>query len=97
MKFIKGVKEQGESSVPAIKEYIAANYKVDPEKVAPFLTSSVAFGVQVQTTGKHASVVKLAVASSSGISTGEKKIKLETEIPQNAGSSNKCKISKNHL
>nr|CAH7726929.1 unnamed protein product [Callosobruchus chinensis] len=45
---IKGLKERGGSSLQAIKKYIAANYKVDAEKVAPFikryLKSSVASG-----------------------------------------------------
>nr|CAH7730109.1 unnamed protein product [Callosobruchus chinensis] len=34
---IKGLKERGGSSLQAIKKYIAANYKVDAEKVAPFI------------------------------------------------------------
>nr|CAH7737451.1 unnamed protein product [Callosobruchus chinensis] len=56
---IKGLKERGGSSLQAIKKYIAANYKVDAEKVAPFikryLKSSVASGALVQTKGKGAS------------------------------------------
>ncbi|KAL3290516.1 hypothetical protein HHI36_023856 [Cryptolaemus montrouzieri] len=34
---IKGLKERSGSSLQAIKKYIAANYKVDPEKMAPFI------------------------------------------------------------
>ncbi|XP_050498486.1 histone H1-III-like [Diabrotica virgifera virgifera] len=34
---IKCLKERGGSSLQAIKKYIAANYKVDAEKVAPFI------------------------------------------------------------
>ncbi|KAJ9588605.1 hypothetical protein L9F63_028092 [Diploptera punctata] len=34
---IKSLKERGGSSLQAIKKYIAANYKVDPEKFAPFI------------------------------------------------------------
>ncbi|KAG8291291.1 hypothetical protein J6590_063924 [Homalodisca vitripennis] len=47
---IKSLKERGGSSLQAIKKYIAANYKVDAEKLAPFirkyLKSAVASGAQ---------------------------------------------------
>ena len=67
---IKGLKERGGSSLQAIKKYIAANYKVDAEKVAPFikkyLKSAVISGTLVQTKGKGASgSFKLAASSSS--------------------------------
>lgn len=56
---IKGLKERGGSSLQAIKKYIAANYKVESEKIAPFikkyLKSAVDTGVLVQTKGKGAS------------------------------------------
>lgn len=56
---IKGLKERGGSSLIAIKKYIAANYKVDVEKLAPFikraLKSGVSSGALVQTKGKGAS------------------------------------------
>ncbi|XP_037078867.1 histone H1-like [Pollicipes pollicipes] len=56
---IKGLKERGGSSLIAIKKYIAANYKVDAEKLAPFikrvLKSGVTSGALVQTKGKGAS------------------------------------------
>ena len=56
---IKGLKERGGSSLIAIKKYIAANYKVDVEKLAPFikraLKSGVTSGALVQTKGKGAS------------------------------------------
>ena len=55
---IKTLKERGGSSLQAIKKYIAANYKVDVEKLAPFikkyLKSAVVKGVLVQTKGKGA-------------------------------------------
>lgn len=77
---IKGLKERGGSSLQAIKKFIAANYKVDAEKVAPFikkyLKSSVASGSLVQTKGKGASgSFKLASSTSAGAkaATGEKK------------------------
>ncbi|GFG39330.1 hypothetical protein Cfor_05835 [Coptotermes formosanus] len=56
---IKSLKERGGSSLQAIKKYIAANYKVDSEKLSPFikkyLKSAVASGELVQTKGKGAS------------------------------------------
>lgn len=56
---IKGLKERGGSSLIAIKKYIAANYKVDVEKLAPFikkaLKTGVTSGTLVQTKGKGAS------------------------------------------
>lgn len=56
---IKSLKERGGSSLQAIKKYIAANYKVDSEKLAPFikkyLKAAVASGELVQTKGKGAS------------------------------------------
>ncbi|XP_056647422.1 histone H1-III-like [Diorhabda sublineata] len=73
---IKGLKERGGSSLQAIKKYIAAIYKVDAEKVAPFikkyLKASVVSGSLVQTKGKGASgSFKLASATSSGGSSEE--------------------------
>jgi histone H1/5 len=56
---IKGLKERRGSSLQAIKKFVAANYKVDAEKVAPFikkyLKGAVASGSPVQTKGKGAS------------------------------------------
>jgi hypothetical protein len=56
---IKSLKERGGSSLQAIKKYIAANYKVDSEKLSPFikkyLKTAVAAGEVVQTKGKGAS------------------------------------------
>lgn len=56
---IKDLKERSGSSLPAIKKYLAANYKVDAEKLAPFikkyLKNSVANGKLIQTKGKGAS------------------------------------------
>ena len=55
---IKTLKERGGSSLQAIKKYIAANYKVDVEKLAPFikkyLKSAVTAGTLIQTKGKGA-------------------------------------------
>lgn len=56
---IKDLKERSGSSLPAIKKYLAANYKVDADKLAPFikkyLKNSVANGKLIQTKGKGAS------------------------------------------
>ena len=52
---IKALKERNGSSLPAIKKYIAANYKVDTVKLAPFikkaLKSMVEKKVLIQTQG----------------------------------------------
>jgi len=52
---IKELKEKKGSSLPAIKKHLAANYKVDPAKLAPFirkfLKAAVANGTVVQTKG----------------------------------------------
>ncbi|XP_057321999.1 histone H1-like [Microplitis mediator] len=56
---IKTLGERGGSSLQAIKKYIAATYKVDVEKQAPFikkfLKAAVIKGTLVQTKGKGAS------------------------------------------
>lgn len=56
---ISTLKERGGSSLQAIKKYIAANYKVDADKLAPFikkyLKNAVVSGALVQTKGKGAS------------------------------------------
>lgn len=56
---IKDLKERSGSSLSAIKKYLAANYKVDAEKLAPFikkyLKAAVTNGNLIQTKGKGAS------------------------------------------
>ncbi|GFY61837.1 histone H1 [Trichonephila inaurata madagascariensis] len=56
---IATLKERGGSSLHSIKKYIASNYKVDAEKLSPFikkyLKSAVVSGGLVQTKGKGAS------------------------------------------
>ncbi|KAM7281575.1 histone H1-III-like [Ixodes scapularis] len=53
---ISALKERGGSSLQAIKKYMSANYKVDVEKLSPFirkyLKSAVSAGALVQTKGK---------------------------------------------
>merc|ERR1719400_2146201 len=43
---IKALKERGGSSLPAIKKYIAANYKCDVVKLAPFIRKALKKGVE---------------------------------------------------
>ncbi|XP_023213285.1 histone H1A, sperm-like [Centruroides sculpturatus] len=56
---ISNLKERRGSSLPAIKKYIAANYKVDMTRLSPFvkkyLKTAVANGSLLQTKGKGAS------------------------------------------
>lgn len=56
---IKNLKERGGSSLQAIKKYLASNYKIDAEKLAPFikkyLKGAVTNGQLIQTKGKGAS------------------------------------------
>lgn len=56
---ISTLKDRGGSSVQAIKKYVASHYKVDVDKLSPFikkyLKNAVASGVLVQTKGKGAS------------------------------------------
>ncbi|GIY46662.1 histone H1 [Caerostris extrusa] len=68
---ISTLKERGGSSVQAIKKYINATYKVDAEKLSPFikkyLKTSVVNGGLVQTKGKGASgSFRIGSASASG-------------------------------
>jgi len=55
---IKGLNEKKGSTLPAIKKYLAANYKVDSAKLAPFirkfLKASVVKGALVQVNGTGA-------------------------------------------
>ncbi|XP_045466695.1 uncharacterized protein LOC123675387 [Harmonia axyridis] len=71
------LKERSGSSLQAIKKFIASNYKVDSEKLAPFikkyLKSAVQSGSLVQTKGKGASgSFKLAAGGST--SGSQKKV-----------------------
>lgn len=74
---IGALKERGGSSLQAIKKYMAGNYKVDVEKLSPFirkyLKSAVASGALVQTKGKGASGSFKLSSSASAPSSGEKK------------------------
>lgn len=68
---IKNLKERGGSSLQAIKKYISGTYKVDAEKIAPFikkyLKSAVDNGSLIRTKGKGASgSFKLAAGKAEG-------------------------------
>ncbi|XP_055697460.1 histone H1-II-like [Phlebotomus papatasi] len=81
---IKDLKERGGSSLQAIKKFVAANYKVDAEKLAPFirryLKSAVTSGALVQTKGKGASgSFKLAGAK------GEKAVAKKPRVKKASG------------
>merc|ERR1712025_1399124 len=56
---VKALKERNGSSLPAIKKYIAANYKVDTVKLAPFIKKALKSMVEkkelIQVKGKGAS------------------------------------------
>lgn len=84
---IKNLKERGGSSLQAIKKYIAANYKVDAEKLAPFIKkyikTAVTSGSLVQTKGKGASG-SFKLASKEKAEKSEKK-------PKKAASPKKAK------
>merc|ERR1711997_946098 len=57
---IKALKERSGSSLPAIKKYIAANYKVDVVKLAPFIRKALKKGVESKKLIKVKASYKLA-------------------------------------
>ncbi|XP_055710253.1 histone H1-II-like [Phlebotomus papatasi] len=80
-KAIKDLKERGGSSLQAIKKFVAANYKVDAEKLAPFirryLKSAVTSGALVQTKGKGASGSFKLPGSAKGEKAVAKKLRVK--------------------
>ena len=83
---VKALKERNGSSLPAIKKYIAANYKVDVAKLAPFikkaLKSLTEKGKLTQTKGKGASgSFKLAAAAKAEKKPKAKKPKTPKKKP----------------
>jgi len=94
---IKSLKERGGSSLQAIKKYISANYKVDAEKLAPFirkyLKSAVASGALTQPKGKGASgSFKLSVKSEGKpAATGAKKTAAAAKKPAKPKGEKKAK------
>lgn len=96
---IRELKERNGSSLPAIKKYISANYKVDAQKIAPFirkyLRSAVVSGKLVQTKGKGASgSFKLSVAAKNESAALEKKKNKVKPSKTSGGSTLKVKKTK---
>jgi len=84
---ITNLKERGGSSLQAIKKYVGATYKVDVEKLSPFikkyLKSAVASGSLVQTKGKGASgSFKLSAGKSEKKTEGKKKKTKKASSPK---------------
>lgn len=91
---IKTLKERGGSSLLAIKKYLAANYKVDADKLAPFikkhLKSSVESGKYIQTKGKGASgSFKLSASAAKSKKESKPKPKTAEKKIKKAGSTTK--------
>lgn len=81
---ITTLKERGGSSLQAIKKYLSSNYKIDAEKLAPFikkyLRSAVVGGQLIQTKGKGATgSFKLAAKEVAAAKSAAKKVKKVTE------------------
>lgn len=76
---ITSLKERNGSSLQAIKKYIASNYKLDTDKLAPFikkyLKNAVISGKLIQTKGKGASGSFKLPSASAAKPSGEKKKK----------------------
>ena len=86
---ITNLKERGGSSLQAIKKYVGATYKVDVEKLSPFikkyLKSAVTSGTLVQTKGKGASgSFKLSASSGKSEKKAEGKKKKKAASPKKA-------------
>lgn len=88
---IKSLKERSGSSLQAIKKYLTSNYKIDAEKLAPFikkyLKGAVTSGKLIQTKGKGASgsfklAVKESAAAAAKSSTAAKKKKITDKKPK---------------
>ncbi|XP_078051894.1 histone H1-like [Augochlora pura] len=73
---IKELKDRKGSSLQAIKKYISTTYKIDGDKLSPFikryLKTALTSGAVVQTSGKGASgSFKLSINSSTTTATGQ--------------------------
>ncbi|KFM64827.1 Histone H1, partial [Stegodyphus mimosarum] len=99
---ISSLKERGGSSLQAIKKYISAKYKVDVEKLSPFikkyLKSAVAAGGLVQTKGKGATG-SFRISSSAGGSkeksvSKSKKAAVKAPKPKKAKAAAPKKVAK---
>ncbi|KAF6214312.1 hypothetical protein GE061_009052 [Apolygus lucorum] len=92
---IRTLKERGGSSLQAIKKYISSTYKVDAEKLAPFIRkyikSAVTAGKLVQTKGSGASGSFKLSGGSSGSEEGGKKKAAKPKAAKKAASPKKEK------
>lgn len=88
---VKTLKERGGSSLQAIKKYLAANYKVDAEKLSPFIKkyikTAVVNGTFIQTKGKGAS-------GSFKLAASEKKLSVKKVVAKKTTTSPKKKVVK---
>ena len=96
---VKNLKERGGSSLKGIKKYIASHYKVDVEKLAPFikkyLKSAVTAGALVQTKGKGASgSFKLPTAEKGEAKKKTTAAKPAAKAKKTAGAGAKAKAAK---
>lgn len=97
---IKHLKERGGSSLQAIKKYIGSTYKIDADKIAPFvkkyLKSGVEKGVLIRTKGKGASgSFKLALDGAKAVKTpAAKKAPKARKVAKKAKSAAKPKSAK---
>lgn len=100
---IKSLKERGGSSLQAIKKYLSSNYKIDAEKLAPFikkyLKSAVSAGTLIQTKGKGASgSFKLSPSalkpkSEGNSGSGQKQVKKSVKKPHGDDKKAKSKLT----
>lgn len=98
---IKSLKERGGSSLQAIKKYLSSNYKIDAEKLAPFikkyLKSAVSSGTLIQTKGKGASgsfklsPSTLKAKTETANSSVQKQIKKKVKKPLSSSDEKKIK------
>lgn len=91
-KAIGDLKEKGGSSLSAIKKFISSTYKVDAQKLAPFirkyLVSAVASGKLVQTKGKGAAG-SFKLATKEKAPSKEKKVAPKKKAPAAAAKAKK--------
>lgn len=96
---IKSLKERGGSSLQAIKKYISVNYKIDADKLSPFikkyLKNAVIAGQLIQTKGKGASGSFKLKAVAAKVSAGEgKKVKKSSDKPKKVTTAKKSPTKK---
>lgn len=95
---ISSLKERGGSSLQAIKKHIASQYKVDVDKLSPFikkyLKSAVASGTLVQTKGKGATgSFKLGASGQKSKETASVKQAKKTKRESSAPAAKKTKTA----